>query len=332
MAKDLSPALDTDRLTGRAALTSRKKLAWRTRSLGNLLKMGHCAPAVMRTLSDISGFDGEGPVRLAAGLPGGIGDTGFECGGLTAPLIFFGLRHGLREVRDGLPAVFYRGHEYYRRFLDRNGSLLCREIRGDNYRLTHCIRAVCCSPEIAASASLHDGDGAISAGQREAYVLMYSHLEARGFHCARQVLRRLVPEIPQSPELLDAASGFLGGTLFLGLTCSAYAAGVMALGFGLREFEDSFPRVLRMIVLMKTGGNAFADPVNKFNRIMNRGKALGQWFAGEYGDTRCRSITGCDFSTAAGVKRFIDTDRAGACLAISEKVAEKVRSMLLTGN
>ena len=213
-----------------------------------------------------------------------------------------------------------------------NGTPFCREIRGDNYRLTHCIRAVCGSPEIAASASRHDGNGAISAEQRESYGLMYSHLEARGFHCARQVFRGLAPEIPQSPELLDAVAGFLGGTLFLGLTCSAYVAGVMALGFGLREFENSLPRVMRMIVLMKTGENAFTDRINKFNRIMNQGKALGQWFAGEYGDTQCRAITRCDFSSVTDVKRYIDTGRAGSCLVISEKVAEKVRSMASLGN
>ncbi len=106
MAKDLSPALDTDRLAGLADLTSRKKLVFRKRSLGNLLKMGHCAPAVMKTFTDICGSEDERPVRMAAGLPGGIGDTGFECGGITAPLIFFGLRHGLREKRDGLPVSF----------------------------------------------------------------------------------------------------------------------------------------------------------------------------------------------------------------------------------
>ena len=332
MAKDFSPAFDTERLAGAADLTFPKKLAFRKRSLGNLLKMGHCAPAVMKTFLDICGSADERPVRMAAGLPGGIGDTGYECGGLTAPLLFFGLRHGLRERRHGLPVVFYRGHEHCRQFLDRNGSLLCREIRGENYRLTHCIRAVCGSPENAASASRHDGDGAISAGQREAYGLMYSHLEARGFHCAGNVLERLGPAWPADPRTLDAVAGYLGGTLFLGLTCSALAAGIMALGAGLPEFENSLPRVMRMIVLMKTGGDAFADRVNRFNPIMNRGKKLAQWFAEEYGDTQCRSITGCDFSSAAGVKRYIDTDRAGACLAISEKVAGKVRDMLLTEN
>ena len=322
MKQGMLSSFDADRLADPAAPSLRTALAFRARSLRNLLRMGHCAPTVMKTLLDICGEKESWPVKMTAGLPGGIGDTGFECGGITAPLIFFGLRHGLREKRDGLPVVFYHGHEYYRRFLERNGAAFCREIRGENYRLTHCIRAVCGSPETAAASLLREGDAAIPAERREAYKLMYSHFEGRGFHCARHVLRRLGPEVPPRPELLDAASGFLGGTAFLGLTCSALTAGVMALGFGLREFEDSFPRVLRMIVIMKTGGNAFADHLNRFNGTMNRGKELARWFAGEFGDTQCRALTGCDLSSVADVGRYIETDRAGLCRAISDKVAE----------
>ena len=50
-------------------------------------------------------------------------------------------------------------------------------------------------------------------------------------------------------------------------------------------------------------------------------------FAAEYGDTQCRAVTGCDFDSVAGVRNYIDTGRAGLCLALSEKVAEKVRGM-----
>src|SRR5512136_450784 len=74
-----------------------KKWHSRARSLSNLLRMGHCAPAVMKTFLDIGGSGAEWPVKMAAGLPGGIGDTGFECGGITAPLIYLGLRYGLEQ-------------------------------------------------------------------------------------------------------------------------------------------------------------------------------------------------------------------------------------------
>jgi hypothetical protein len=82
-----------------------------------------------------------------------------------------------------------------------------------------------------------------------------------------------------------------------------------------------------MIVLMKTGGDAFADRFNAFNVLMNLGNRLALWFTGEYGGTLCRGITGTDFSSPAGVRRFLD-QRAAACEGIAAKVAAKVEQML----
>ena len=76
-------------------LSNRTKRMYRRRGLSNLLKMGHCAPTVMQTLLDLGNTKEEWLVRMCAGLPGGIGNTGFECGGITAPLIKFGLEHSL---------------------------------------------------------------------------------------------------------------------------------------------------------------------------------------------------------------------------------------------
>ena len=149
-------------------------------------------------------------------------------------------------------------------------------------------------------------------------------MAAGGFHCSYQVLRRLSPVIPVSRELLDATSGYVGGTMFTGMTCSAYAAGVMALGLRMCEIEDSFPRVVRMIVLMKTGGEAFADPINKFNKVMNLGNRLGQWFIEEFGSTQCQAITECDFSSPAAARRYIGADGLARCRDIADKVANQV--------
>ncbi len=77
-------------------LSNRTKRMYRRRGLSNLLKMGHCAPAVMQTLLDLGNTKEEWLVRMTAGLPGGIGNTGFECGGITSPLIQLGLEHGLQ--------------------------------------------------------------------------------------------------------------------------------------------------------------------------------------------------------------------------------------------
>ena len=110
-------------------LSTKTKSVYRTHGLDNLLRMGHCAPAVMQTVLEINHIQREDLVRLMAGMPGGIGNTGFECGGITSPLVLLGLRHSLREMRDGLPRIFDLGHEYYQRFSDENTHKSYRHMR-----------------------------------------------------------------------------------------------------------------------------------------------------------------------------------------------------------
>lgn len=94
----------------------------RRRSLSNLLRMGHCAPTVMQTMLDASDAESTWLVILTAGLPGGIGNTGGGCGGLTAPMVLMGLRKGRHDVADGLPVVVDQGHELLRRFTSACGA------------------------------------------------------------------------------------------------------------------------------------------------------------------------------------------------------------------
>ena len=63
-------------------------------TLGNLLRMGHCAPTVMRSVGELSSPDEDWLVLLSAGMPGGIGNTGHECGAVTSSLVLLGLRSG----------------------------------------------------------------------------------------------------------------------------------------------------------------------------------------------------------------------------------------------
>ncbi len=127
---------------------------------------------------------------------------------------------------------------------------------------------------------------------------------------------------------MDAASAFMGGTAFMGLTCSAYVAGVMALGLSRGEIENSVPRVVRMLSMMTFGGDALGADVNKFNPSLMRGYRLSRWFAHEFGSTQCREITQCDFSTAQGAEQYVEDGRITGCMEIAEKVAAKVERML----
>jgi len=241
----------------------------RGKSFTNLLHMGHCAPTVMQTLLDLSSIKGEWLVRLSAGMPGGIGNTGFECGALTSPLVMMGLRDGLRQLDGGLPVIFDRGHAHKRQFLACHKTLNCKQIRGNDRFPAHCIPPVVRSPEIYWH--ILDGqDGeAIPQEERASYARLYAHLAAHEFHCAQAVLLHLGYTPAADPELFDAVSAFIGGTLFLGKTCSAFTAGVMAAGLKIGEIENSIPRVVRLLAIMTANGNAFDDSLNKFNHRMS---------------------------------------------------------------
>jgi C_GCAxxG_C_C family probable redox protein len=302
--------------------------SYRGRGFSNLLRMGHCAPTVMQTLLDVSSTDKEWLVRLSAGMPGGIGNTGHECGAVTSPLAVMGTQHGLREVDRGLPVIFDKGHALCQSFVARHQTLQCREIRTKDGFPRQCVGPVLRSPELYRDALDGDQRAAIPAATRVGYARLYAHLVENDFHCAQAVLSHLGYSPTEHRELFDATSAFMGGTLFMGGTCSALTAGVMAIGLKAGEIENSRLRVIRLLAIMTVGGDAFGDHLNKFNPSMNRGNGLAKWFAGEFGSTQCRKITGCDFSDSKGVSDYVEGDRITKCRAIGCQVAEKVQTLL----
>ncbi len=301
---------------------------YRGKAFANVMRMGHCAPTVMQTILDISSTEKEWLVRLSAGMPGGIGDTGFECGGVTSPLVLLGIRYGLREVDRGLPIIFEKGHAHCQHFLACHKTLRCKEIRGNDHFPLHCIRPVLLSPELYMDALGGNHQEAIPAVRRAAYYRLYAHLVENDFHCARAVLIHLGYTPIEHRELFDAVSAFIGGTLFMGKTCSAFAAGVMAMGLRAGEIENNILSVIRLYAIMTAGGYAFDERTSKFNPSVNRGTWLAKWFVEAFGSTQCQAITGCNFSDAVDVGTYIDDDRLTHCKVIASKVAEKVKQIL----
>ncbi len=298
------------------------------RAFYNLLHMGHCAPTVMQTILDITASDEEWLVRLSAGMPGGIGNTGHECGGVTSSLIQLGLRFGLQNAAGGLPEVFERGHALCQNFTTCHRTLDCKLIRGNDHFPRHCIPPVLRSPGMFMEAQNGHYSGSIPPDVKASYSKVYDYLSGNNFYCARSVLLNLGYDPENEKELFDAASAFMGGTLFMGRTCSAFTAGVMAIGLRIGEIEDSIPRVARLLAIMTVDGNAFDDRLNKFNHSMNLGYKLSRWFAKEFGSTQCREITRCDFSDMQGVDNYMETGGIAHCREIATKVAEKVQQML----
>jgi C_GCAxxG_C_C family probable redox protein len=298
------------------------------KAYADLFRMGHCAPSVITTIGSSAAPDKDWLVTLAAGMPGGIGNTGHECGAMTSPLVLLGLRYGLRDLDNGLPIVFDHSYALCSQFVARHKTLQCTEIRGKARFPRHCVPPVVGAPRLFADVTAHDGRDAIPPAAREAYARLYSHMASCDFHCAQAVFLQLDDPMPPRSDLMDATSAFLGGTAFMGLTCSAFTAGVMALGLRRGEVENSLPRVVRMLAIMTVGGNALRDDINKFNPSLMRGYRLSRWFTHEFGSTQCRAITQCDFATPAGVDDYIGNSRITSCQAIAEKVAAKVERML----
>jgi len=312
----------------RADKTSAKRL--RRRSLANLARMGHCAPTVMQTLLDASQVEAPWLVKTTAGLPGGIGNAGDECGGVTAPLMLLGLRHARDPLDRGLPMVVYKGQDLLQRFTACHGTSLCREIRGQGRLPLRCVGVVRQSPETYCQTAAHSSRHVLTDTCRHAFARLHAHFVEHGFHCAHAVLTALGPVVRVDQPLLDATSGFVGGTVFSGRTCSALAAGVMALGAARGEIENSRVRVARMIGLMAVGGDAFRDDRNAFNKTMNLGHALSQWFRTTFGSTQCRALTECDFSTPEGVDRYIASAQVTRCKDMANRVASQVQGLLAT--
>jgi hypothetical protein len=227
-----------------------------------------------------------------------------------------------------LPVILDKGHELCRRFVGCNGTLLCSTIRGDARIPTRCSGAVKRSPRLYQETESSESIGAIAPEVRDNYRRLYAHFTTSGFHCAHAVFHELRDVVAVGPELLDGTAGFLGGTLLRGMTCSAFTAGVMSVGLSLGEIEHSRLRVIRMIALMVIGGDALADPVNRFNRGMNAGHRISEWFTQEFGSTQCHTITRCDFSTPAGVSRYVETGCVAQCRTVAARVAEEVREVI----
>ena len=144
------------------------------RSLSNLLRMGHCAPSVMQTLLDASDEESTWLVILTAGLPGGIGNTGGECGGLTAPLVLLGLNDGRHAVVDGLPVVVVKGHDFLHRFASATARPSAERSAATRRLPLPCIGVVRQPPELCAQ-SLAAGDTeAIASETRRAFRELYA--------------------------------------------------------------------------------------------------------------------------------------------------------------
>ena len=318
----------------------------RVRALSNALKMGHCAPTVMRTLQELQDLQDERLLMATAGMPGGIGWLRAECGCVTSGVMMLGLKYGYDILNNGKKpdsGIISMGQAYLNRFRPTYGGLECREISRVNYdekqnvkknalgASPRCFKAICGSPVLLMDmmdGKSKDTPSAVDSERLKAHAKLLELYRTQKFHCSQSVLHALDDVTEGNENILRASWGFMGGTLMQGMTCSALTGGVVALGLKFGEIEDSYLRVMRWTLQSLIDGDIKREDLNKFNRSMNISGVLAEWFEQEFGSTRCRELTQTDFNTEAGVDSYISEQRLDQCRALAEKTVEKVREII----
>lgn len=93
----------------------------------------NCSQAVFCAFCDMTGFDIDTAARLSSSFGGGIGRLREVCGAFSGAMLAFGILCGYSDVNDPDKKVHHyeKVQEFARRFRDRNGSIICRELLKD---------------------------------------------------------------------------------------------------------------------------------------------------------------------------------------------------------
>lgn len=91
-----------------------------------------CSQALLSAFGPELGLDREMALRVATAFGGGMGHRGDTCGAVTGAFMAMGLKHGRLEADDEetRDRVYSLVDEFVRRFEERHGSIVCRELLG----------------------------------------------------------------------------------------------------------------------------------------------------------------------------------------------------------
>jgi C_GCAxxG_C_C family probable redox protein len=90
-----------------------------------------CSQAVLAAYSEELGLPKQTAMKVAAGFAGGM-RMGETCGAVTGAFMVLGLRHASEncEKAAGRAEVYTHVLEFTRRFQEKNGTIICRELLG----------------------------------------------------------------------------------------------------------------------------------------------------------------------------------------------------------
>ena len=90
----------------------------------------NCSQSILSTYAEGLGLDREVALKLAAGFGGGMGRMGGTCGAVTGAFMVLGLQPGPVEAdfQQAKEAAYQRVREFAKRFEQRNGTTVCRDL------------------------------------------------------------------------------------------------------------------------------------------------------------------------------------------------------------
>ena len=93
-----------------------------------------CSQAILTTYCAQFGLDEDIALRLSSGFGGGMGRLANTCGAVTGAFMVLDLKYASSDITDKESKELARSkvREFAARFEERNGSLMCRDILGED--------------------------------------------------------------------------------------------------------------------------------------------------------------------------------------------------------
>ena len=91
-----------------------------------------CSQAVLAAVSEPLGLDREKALKISQPFGGGMASMGLTCGAVTGAMLAIGLKYGRTQPEDeeAKQKTYRLVRELLRRFQDRHGSIVCRDLIG----------------------------------------------------------------------------------------------------------------------------------------------------------------------------------------------------------
>ena len=108
----------------------------REKAIANFKEGYNCSQAIVLAFADILPIDGKKVSRMASSFGGGMGRLREVCGSVSGMFMVAGLLYGYDGAETGKVKKdhYARIQELARRFEEKHGSIVCRELLGLNVR------------------------------------------------------------------------------------------------------------------------------------------------------------------------------------------------------